>query len=399
MSQSDQGGATATAAPPAPPPAPPIAPGQTPREPGEPRRGGGGLTGGVILVLIGVALLIAQFVPGVGILNLWPLIIVIAGLVEAFTPPSEGRWDVARFAGGLVTVAFGLVFLAITLGYVHWGVWLQILSLWPVLLISIGLGIIGRASHLSWVRALGSVAVILALAYAVASAYAGAPISRLPIYTGGAGFSESANVGAVRDAKLDLAVGLAETKIGAGGELISAKGESSFGTPVLDVLRSGSQADVRFRLGDGQSLNLFSGAVGATVDVNLSRNVVWDATIDAGVSSLDADLSDLKVRTLELKPGVSTCDVRLGRVPDGEREAVADIKAGVSAVSLSVPRDAQVRIVSDSGLVGHEIGASFVRQAPGRWETKGFSAAKKRGEGVWVINVKSGVGTFSIDTY
>jgi hypothetical protein len=357
------------------------------------------VTGGVILVLIGVALLIAQFVPGVGIFNLWPLIIVIAGLVEAVTPPSEGRWDVARFAGGLVTVAFGLVFLAITLGYVHWSVWLQILSLWPVLLISIGLGIIGRASHLSWVRALGSVAVIIALAYAVASAYAGSPISRLPIYTGGAGFSESANVGEVRDAKLDLAVGLAETRIGAGDELISAKGESSFGPPVLDVRRSGSQADVRFRLGDGQSLNLFSGAVGASLDVNLSRRVLWDASIDAGVSSLDADLSDLRVRSLELKPGVSTCDVRLGRVPDGEREAVADIKAGVSAVSLSVPRGAAVRIISDSGLVGHEIDRRFVRTAPGRWETEGFSAAKKRGEGVWVINVKSGVGTFAIDTY
>lgn len=399
MSQSDQGGTTATAAPPAPPPVPPSAPGQTPQEPREPRRGGGGVTGGVILVLIGIALLVAQFAPGVGILNLWPLIIVIAGLVEAVTPPSEGRWDIARFAGGLVTVTVGLVFLAITLGYVHWSVWLQILSLWPVLLISIGLGIIGRASHMSWVRALGSVVVILALAYATASAYAGAPISRLPIYSGTAAFSESARVDGVREGNLDLAVGLADTTIGSGDDLIDAKGESSFGKPVLDVARSGSTADVRFRLGDGQSMHPFSGAVGATLDVNLSRQVLWDVSMDAGVSSLNADLSDLKIRSLQLKPGVSTCDVRLGKVPDGERRAIADVKAGVSAVSLSVPRDVPVRIVSDSGLVGHEIDKYFVRKAPGRWETEGFSAAEKRGEGVWVIEVKSGVGTFAIDTY
>ena len=77
-------------------------------------------------------------------------------------------WNVERIFDGFVTVAIGLVILAITTGYVGFSVVWQILALWPVLLIAIGLDLLGKALHTSWVRALGSMAVIAALAYSVA---------------------------------------------------------------------------------------------------------------------------------------------------------------------------------------------------------------------------------------
>jgi phage shock protein PspC (stress-responsive transcriptional regulator) len=49
----------------------------TPARP-EPRRGG--LTGGLILILIGGIFLASQFVPGLGIDKLWPLILVAVGV-------------------------------------------------------------------------------------------------------------------------------------------------------------------------------------------------------------------------------------------------------------------------------------------------------------------------------
>jgi phage shock protein C len=59
---------------PVPPPAP-----ETPRP-----RGRGGVTFGLVLVFVGLAVLAAQFVPGLDIWKLWPLIIVAIGIRTMF---------------------------------------------------------------------------------------------------------------------------------------------------------------------------------------------------------------------------------------------------------------------------------------------------------------------------
>ncbi|MDO8915769.1 MAG: PspC domain-containing protein [Coriobacteriia bacterium] len=68
--------APAPAAAPVPAPAPPIAP--VAPAPSAPRRGG--LTGGIILIAIGAIFLASQFVPGLDIGKLWPLILVAIGV-------------------------------------------------------------------------------------------------------------------------------------------------------------------------------------------------------------------------------------------------------------------------------------------------------------------------------
>jgi phage shock protein C len=64
---------------PEPAPAPPVAP-AAPVAPASfaPRRGG--LTGGIILIVIGGIFLASQFVPGLDIGKLWPLILVAVGV-------------------------------------------------------------------------------------------------------------------------------------------------------------------------------------------------------------------------------------------------------------------------------------------------------------------------------
>jgi phage shock protein C len=74
------------AAPPA-PPAPPTAPPTPPPGAGQPqhhRRGRGGVAFGVILVFLGLALLVSQFVPGIELWRMWPLIIVVIGIRVMF---------------------------------------------------------------------------------------------------------------------------------------------------------------------------------------------------------------------------------------------------------------------------------------------------------------------------
>jgi len=357
-----------------------------------------GVTAGIVLIVIGAIFLLAQFVPGVAWWNLWPLIIIVAGLIQAFTPGKEG-WSVVRLFDGFVTVAFGLVFLAIMTGVVGWSVWGTILSLWPILLIAIGLDLLGKALQTSWLRVLGSLAIIVGLAYAVAISAGQVRGVVLFASPDSATVTFDEPVGNVREAMLDLDAGVAQVTLEDGDALVEGEATSPWGDPDVSVERSGSTADVVMSLGDAESAVLVPGGPDAGIDASLARDVVWDMVIKAGVATVRADLADVQVRSLTLKPGVTDCNVTLGEVPSGEDETAVEVESGVSSVRLAVPEDAEVQVVSDSGLTGLDIDSSIEDAGDDTWQTPGFASAAMSGRPVIRIRVKSGVGSFAVDTY
>lgn len=365
--------------------------------PAERHGGNGSYVLGMVLILGGALLLSARFVPGVALWALWPLIIVAAGLAQAFTPGRDG-WGAERFFDGLTTVAIGGLLLGNTLGYLSWGVWWTVVLLWPVLLISAGFGILGRATGQRWLRVIGSVAVLAAIAYAGATAASHTTPFALWGRAGGEAFTHEADVRDVRTATLSLKGGVGDVRVTGGEKLVTANGRSPFGTPQFVVDRSGERASVLLSMGDGRGVTVWPGGEAAQMDVTLSRRVLWNATIDTGVSRFDADLSDVRVRDITLNAGVSECSVKLGRVPDGEKESVALVKAGVATVGIRVPKGVPVRVESDSGLTGIRVGG-LAGKGGGLWESDGFARARDAGEGVWIIRIKSGVGTIDVDTY
>lgn len=361
------------------------------------RGGGAGITAGLIFIAVGVLLLLMRFTPGVAWWSLWPVVIVIAGLVKAITPGREGR-SVMRAFDGLETVAFGLVLLAFTTGVIGWGVWWNLLSLWPVLLVCAGLAILGHATRALWPRILASVLVIGTLGYAAVSAEGAATMPRLMFTAGGEEFSLSAGSVDTREATLRVEGGLARIDLTGGADgLVEAEGTSPWGEPDLTVDKDGDATEVRLSLGDGVSV--FPGTHTAEMDVALAEDVLWDIDIATGMSSVDADLSDLSVRALTLKPGAADCVVRLGDVPSSVARARVDVRAGVSSVVVRVPSDAEVRLVSDSGLSSVDVDSGLEKVSRGRWETPGFARAAEREDPVWVIDVRSGVGSFELERY
>jgi len=359
----------------------------------------GSATAGVVLIVIGLVFLLAKFLPGLAWWSLWPLVIVVGGLVQAFTPGKEG-WSAHRLFDGLVTAAFGGVLLATTTGFIEWGVWPRILSLWPVLLIAVGFDILGKALHTSWLRVLGSLAIIAALAYAVLTATGGFQgIGWAPGGTSGEDVSISERVGTVREASLVLDAGVADVNIGSGMGLVSIDGTSPWGQPDFGIERAGAQANIAARLGAPEGSVYWPAPSSASYDIGLSNQVKWDLRVNAGIASIDADLSDVPVRSLDLRPGVAECDVTLGAVPEGEREAHADVRAGVSDVRVRIPEGVPARVKIDSGLTGTSVGDDFTKGGDGAWVTPGYEIARTGGKPVWDITVRSGVGSISIDTY
>lgn len=360
-----------------------------PPSPGAPaRRSGIGL--GIALIVLGVVFLAAQFAPGVVWWQLWPLIVILVGGVQIVTPDSKDGWGAERVMDGIGTVLIGGVLLGNTTGFISWGVWWTLLMLWPVLLVAIGLRIIGKGIGQSWIKALGPVAIWLAIAYAVAVSLSVRPFSAASSQP----FVLNVPVGQVEEAKLTLEGGAGDIEVtGDSGQLVTASGRSPLGSPTLEVKRNGAFATVDVGIGKSGPLGSGVGLASGKLKLDLSSQVVWDAELRTGASSLEADFSELQLRNLVVKSGASSVDVKLGPLPDEVSRTQVTVKAGVSSVKIVLPRDVEAKVVSQSGLSSTDVAGDFQQESGGVWRTPGYASAER----AYDIAVESGVGSVTIE--
>ena len=375
------------------PPVPPVPPVSPP--PSRRRRGGVAL--GLFLIVLGALFLAMQFIPGLAWWSLWPLLIVAGGLIQMVTPEDDEPWNVSRIFDGIGTVLFGLVLLGNTTGYISWGVWWVLLTLWPVLLIALGLSILGKGLRQSWLRTLAPVVVWLALGYAVAVSLTGPgalpPIST-QVQSAGQPFAFSEPLLGTSQAKLQLKAGAGDIAIKGGSDLVSATGRAPQGVPQLTVNRGADSADVAFTLNGGNGISP-TGIGAAQVELALAETPVWDIALETGASSLDADLSSINVRRIGLSTGVGSATLKLGKASDDSAGSTALVKAGVASVTILVPKGEPVVIDTHNGLTATSFGSEFTRQSGGVWQTPGYSAGGK----AWHITTETGVSSVSVRTY
>lgn len=354
---------------------------------------------GIVLILLGATILLDQFIPGVDLWRLWPLIIVAMGVREMF-PAREGKWTVKRPAEGISTIAFGGVLLACSIGYLSWSVWLNIFSLWPLLLVALGVQVIGKGLHNNWIRALSSLIVAAGLVYggffmSPTAVHPWFPFVINNVDTEDFDFTAPHDAEVVEgQAVIDAGVG--EFSLEAGDDLATASGRSPY-TPEFGASPIDGVADVAIGYGN-HSWNDVSTDV--TLDVTLDRDVVWGLDMSAGVTSYDLDLSDLLVSSLVLDAGVSQGTLTLGRSNlVGVRTGIpVEIKAGVSTLTIRVPEGDDARVSVSQGLSATDTRGSWIElHSGGRWtyESDGFSDLGP----YWDVRVESGVGAITIEYY
>ena len=238
---------------------------------------------------------------------------------------------------GFVTVAIGLVILAITTGVVGFGVVWQIITLWPVLLIAIGLDLLGKAMHTSWVRALGSVVVIAALAYAVAiNVGSVSGMTRSRGRPRGAR-SEISRAGRARcsEAQLDLDAGVAEVNLDVGHGTRRGPGRLPVGNAgLLESTARAPSAEVDLTLGEADDVVIWPGGSKARDSTrSLPTRVLWDMQLEHGrVHAQGGPRATCRSARSSSSPASPTARVTLGDVPAEVDEAEAVVKSGISSV-------------------------------------------------------------------
>lgn len=246
---------------------------------------------------------------------------------------------------GVFLLTLGLLWILISAGIVTWSVIDALFVLWPLLLVLIGVGIIFRRN-----------AVIRALAWVVFLAVV-VSYGHFIIDKGQAGKNMvvAGNSGAVERM---AQTGNAELRIALGGTQIDLDSDTSNAGNLLEyslqdekntdfsskLLENNAKARIAFEKKRYAVSDLKTDNNGGN-SFHLSKDAVWDVTVDTGAINGSFDLSGLRVGNLDFNMGAANVKLVMGSY-----NTKLSINAGASKIGIELPGDTGMRIKFDGGL-------------------------------------------------
>jgi hypothetical protein len=256
--------------------------------------------------------------------------------------------------GAIFIIGLGIVFLLANLGILALNVWTLLLSLWPVLLVAIGLDlVIGRRSI--WASLAGLV-VLLAILVGALWLYG------VRLETGQAlhGKELSQPVQGATSAEIVLENGAGDVSVHAlsgSSDLIAGQVASGGGRDVYEELSvQGSQA--RYRLRETGTYMFFRERIGEqTWDLGLTSQIPLDVRYSQGAGNTDLDLSALQISALKVNMGVGQTTITLPATGDFD----ASIDGAIGQILIVIPKGMALRVQSNTALANLTVPGSYQR--------------------------------------
>lgn len=337
----------------------------------------------VILIILGIIFLLNNI--GVltdnvwdNILRLWPVLLIALGI--------DGVLQRQSIVGPVFLIGLGLVFLLANYGYLALNVWELVLRLWPILLIAIGLDIvIGRRSFL-----LSLVGLAIALLLLVGALW----LFGVRVESGQVLKSEQVSQA------LDGASAAQVTIAPAVGSLRLTAMSSPDGLISGDVRRIGNETITSdFAVTNGSANYSLRGTGGVIFNVPVGRQDTWswdlaltpsipidlETSLGAGQSLID--LSSLDISALDVNLAVGQTTVILPA--EGSFEGRVD--GAIGQIVIRVPPAMAVRINADTGIANVNAPSDFERQRD-VFTSPGFDSAENRIE----LEVGQAIGNIEV---
>jgi len=302
------------------------------------------------LIGLGVVLLVQQLLD-IPWTEAWPLFVILVGVVSFVTTALDGTRGMSvlwAFTWPVVTIVIGAVLLASTTGVFAQGPLEMLLQWWPILLIVLGIWFLFGALFAR-----------------------STPVESLSMPLEGA-----------TDAQVRIRFGAGEISVSRGqpGNLVDGRFEGG-----VVAKRDGNRLELRQDTDRG--IPWLERQSDWTV--GLSGEIPLDLRVDTGAARGDLDLSDLRVRSVELHTGASETRLRLPRAA-GATEVRA--QTGAASLVIEVPTDVAVRIRSRMTLGTTDIDQSrFPRQGDG-YASPEYATSANRAD----IEVSGGVGSIRV---
>lgn len=316
---------------------------------------------------------------------------------------------------GILLLFAGVVALLAALGTIefHWSI---VWSLWPLLLIIIGISILPVKEYLKGILLLVALGLGCVLYQSEMKHYEGNGITRFfnnhvrswrfwtdddvddiddndesepdESYPFDQHFSES--YAAVERASINIDFGAGELELKQPcAELVKVDATSNF---VKYSFRTESKDDETFVYLSGQGhTKTLSKKTENEVAIALCAQPTWDFTLEMGAAEAGLDFTPYKVERLKINGGA--CDINL-KLGDSGCNTIVDISTGVSDIDIKVPQGVDCQINVDSAISGKDF-TGFEKVGKGLWQTPDFGA----GTHPITINLNCAVSDISIERY
>lgn len=283
-------------------------------------------------------------------------------------------------------IAGGILLLIANLGGLGWQALIDVLWLWPVALIAIGVDVLLGGRH-------RLVVIVGALVVAGLMLVRGGPAEGLfgdaiPVGAGAVAISQP--LGGASRAEVVLAggvnrfevIGSDDPALLIGGRVETARNER------LEESYGVDGDTVRYRLASETE------RPGGRIDggrrvwhLALTRQVPLDLTISTGVGASSLELADLRIERLAVDTGVGATDLSL----PGRGRYTAGVNTGVGGATIRLPADLAARITVSRGVGAVTVRGEFER-AGDTYTSPGFDAAENRVD----LRVDGGVGSITV---
>ncbi len=312
-----------------------------------------------------------------------------------------------KLSWGLILLFIGGVLLLDNLNVIDF-YWRSVLSMWPVILIIIGVNLLVPK------RGIGNVISIVVTVAALAFlAFRGTfppndnwwrfdnkgwkAEKRISSH-GSTNREKSSGVfthaydPTITTAHLHIKGGAVEYEIeGPTDDLFHAEATSSIGAHQLETTTNGSNANLTFSMRDTEKGNWNMHGDENRAEMRLNRSPIWYISLNMGAGTAAFDLTPYKVASLNFNGGAASFEAKMGMPLD---ETTITAESGVASVEIEIPRAAACKIVVKSGLSSKDF-PGFNKQEDGSYTTDGYEGASAR----FLVNLKGGLSSFTVKRY
>ena len=297
------------------------------------------------------------------------------------------RKYVGSISRGLLLITLGVIFFLLNYDILSWSFWVHVADLWPLILILAGIGLLfSRRVPMSAVLL---VFLLSMVAYSMVVGDKPLPGQMNNFFNGGTTETRPISVPLppdVKKARVNLNLGGAKVSVAA---LDSGSSENQLMTGNYQGLEkgnvSGSEKSGLSTTQSGDTLNvtLLSASFGrksshingSNFELNLSNKVHYDLDMSAGAIDGTMDLSHLLVDNLIISTGASDFSLAFGDTGIATR---GKIDSGASKLTLVIPENVGVSIHLNGVATSTNFMGSGLLSDDKNWESPKYAEAKTK---------------------
>jgi len=284
---------------------------------------------------------------------------------------------IARLRNGVILISLGVVFLLNTTGHLPWTVWPRIFSLWPLALVAIGIELLFKKTHLSF---LAIISPLLFLAAILGPALIFKPDINKVHPTGETYHWNQSLDSTLTKATVDLELNAVDLRLSSGTDkLIAAELDYCDNQPLATYRYINSDSSAIIKIKDTERSRNRGWSFSQPWfgwdqcekhwDIKLTDRIPVSFKVDAKAAKADFDLSNLKVEKFDLNANASKVSIRIGDAVD---QVSCRINAKAAKLSLSFPQDMALRIVDHSKMSSTNFSHISLKEVRDGFETPDF---------------------------